>query len=255
MKHVFAIALFAALYLLCLTLLARAVRGGFLSKFPFFYSYITYLLLSGVITHAQYIWWPVAYRTGAWFRMLLSYLAEFVVIAEISDHVFNPYPALRRLGRFLTLSVSLAFFAFYILPPFLKAPSSREILIFDLVKRSSLAKAVLIIVLLAAARYYRLPLGANVSGLLLGFSLYLAINVANFALLESYGWPLYGHTAGYLAPVSLSLSLLVWTVAMWRYKPVLPASRRLAGAAEGFSDRLSDQLGKANTALVRLLGR
>lgn len=250
-----AIGLCAALYILCLTLLARAVRGRFASKFPLFYGFIIYLLLSGIIVNVQYVWWPVAYRTGAWFRMLLSYLAEFVVIAEISDHVFNPYPALRRLGRFLTLGICLAFLAFYIFPPFLDASSSREVLIFDLVKRSSLAKAVLIIVVLGAARYYRLPLGANVSGLLLGFSLYLAINVANFALLESYGWPLYGRTAGYLAPLSLSLSLLVWTVAMWRYRPVPPVARRLAGAAEGVSDRLSDQLGKVNTTLVRLLGR
>ncbi len=255
MKHVFAIALFAALYVLCLILLARAVRGRFASKFPLFYGYILYLLLSGIITNAQYIWWPVAYRTGAWLRLLLSFIAEFAVIAEVSDHIFNPYPAIRRLGRFLVMTVSLAFFFLYILPPFLGLRSSSEAVIIDLAKRSSLAKAALIIILLAAIRYYRLPLGANISGLLLGFSVYLATGVANYALLERFGWPLYGLAFGYLGSLSFTLGLAVWTVAMWRYRPVLPAARRLPGTAEGFSDRLSDQLGKANTALVRLLGR
>jgi hypothetical protein len=130
--------------------------------------------------------WPQYYATVFWFYFLVSLLAEFAVLVEISDRIFNPYPAVRKLGRFATFCICLTFLALYVLPTLVE-PQSSALAILDLVKRTSLTKAVIILALLAAAYHYRLPLGKNISGMMLGFSLYLAVNVVNFALARRMG--------------------------------------------------------------------
>jgi len=246
--------LIISFFALELALIWRATRGRFLSRFPLFYSYISYMLISGVIVTGLYLWAPASYPSGAWFRLVLSLVVEFAVVVEISDHIFNPYPAIRLLGRVLIISLCATFFILYIFPSLAEArPTSHTIL--DLVKRASLTKAVIIIALLGAARSYRLALGLNISGMMLGFSAYLAVNVANFALAEHYGPALYSRTFSIVGPLSYTLALLIWTVRLWRYEPVLLVRRTVPGDAEPVSEPLIDQLERFNTELATLLRR
>jgi len=178
-------------------------------------------------------------------------VAEFGVLGEISDHIFNPYPAIRRLGRILTILVCLAS-AVFILPAILR-PGSPARALFGFGEITCIAKAVLICLLLAAAQYYRLPLGRNISGMLLGFSVYVGVGVANFALAERLGRALYSTTFSVVEPVSYALCLLIWTVALWRYEPVvaqLPAARKGEHAS---SEPLAYRLEQFNSTLGNLL--
>jgi hypothetical protein len=235
-------------------LIVRAARGRFLSHFRFFYSYIAFVLAGTAASLALYRFLPIHHKSFFWFYFLITLVAEFAVLVEMSDHIFDPYPAIRQLGRFITLCTGTAFFFLYILPSLLQSRPS-GITILDLVKRSSLTKAVIIIVLLAAARYYRLPLGRNISGMMLGFSGYLAINVANFALAEKYGAELYGRTFSVVGPLSFALGLLVWTIALWRYEPAIAVGWKPLEDYAGTSEPLRYQLGRFNTTLSRLLGK
>jgi hypothetical protein len=160
----------------------------------------------------------------------------------------------RRLGHVLTLGVGLLFGIFYVLPPLLR-PQSPDVLMIDLVKRSSLVKAFIILILVAGFRYFRLPVGGNVSGLLLGFSIYVATNVANFGLLEQYGVVLYERVFTWVGPLSYLLCLTVWTVATWGLEPVRLPSSHYAETAEGTRLPVGAQLGKFETALDRLFRR
>ncbi len=72
----------------------------------------------------------------------MSILIEFAVLVEISDHIFRPYPVIRRLGRFLALAVCAVFFAFYVLPAFLESQRASLVLL-DFVKRTSLVPSTL----------------------------------------------------------------------------------------------------------------
>lgn len=241
-------------FVLQATLILRARQGGFLSRLPLFYSYIAYTFFGAATAYAFYWLQPTHYPTAFWFYFLVDLLAEFGVLAEVSDQVFNPYPAIRRLGRFFSICICLIFSSLYIFPSLLR-PRASDVIILDLVKRSSLTKAVIIIALLAAARYFRLPLGRNVSGILLGFALFLGTNVANFALAERLGPVLYGPTFIVIGPLSYTLRLLVWTIALWRYEPAMQVSRKYHEHEEEIATPLSYQLGRFNTALTRLLRR
>jgi len=236
------------------TLLLRAWRGGFLSQLPIFYSYILFVLSTSTVNYLIYFLFPKYYASAYWFCFIFWLVAEFAVLAEASDHIFKPYQPIRRLGRIITMSVCVAFFIVYIAPPLLQAQSSKAAML-ELVKRSSLTKAVLIVVLLGAASLYRLPLGKNVSGLMLGFATFLAINMANMALDERYGSAGYAGIFAVVGPVSFVLALAIWNIALWRYEPAWPGGRDFSQGVESFSEPVGNRLGKYDHELMRFFRR
>lgn len=237
-----------------LTLLIRAVRGGVLSRFPLFYSYIFYMLLSSAAMMTVYTAAPSYYAKAAWFRFLLSLVAEFAVLIEISDQIFKPYPAIRQLGRLLTVGVGVVFSSVYIAPALLRASPS-DIAFLSIAQEMALTKAVIILVLLLAARYFRLPLGRNASGMMLGFALYLTVSIVTFTAAGYYGKALFGNILPILLPWSYDVCLLVWVVALWRYEPDLVPEQMPGEREKVHPEPLSAQLGHFNTALTRLLGK
>jgi hypothetical protein len=242
-------------YPIGLAIIIRAVQGGILSRFWLFYSYLTYVLITGLLTiGAYYLLAPGSYASVYWFVFLITVIAEFAVLVQVGDYIFDPYPAIRQIGRFLTVSIGVMFIALYIGPSLLE-PRPRSLAILDLVIRSSVAKAAIVIVLLGVARHFRIPLGRNIAGIMMGFSIYLALNTATFALAETYGRSQYGQTFATVGPVIQTLTFLVWAVALWEPQPDLLSNREVPGGQEGISEPLTRQLGRFNTALTRLLRR
>jgi len=237
-----------------LAIIIRAVQRGILSSLWLFYSYLTYVLITGLLTIGAYYLAPGSYPTVFWFRFFTTVIAEFAVLVQVGDNIFDPYPAIRQVGRFLTVSIGVMFAALYIGPALLES-APRSLVILDLVVRSSVAKAAIVIALLAAARYFHIKLGKNVAGIMIGFTIYLALNTANFALAETYGRSQYSRTFATVGPLTQTLTFLVWAVALWEPQPDLLGNREVPGGQEGISEPLTRQLGRFNTALTRLLRR
>lgn len=237
---------------LLMTLILRGKRGGLFLHFPLFYSYIAYTFSGSLITFLIYRLRPGSYPTSYWFYFLINLLAEFAVLVEISDHVFKPYPAIRQFGRFLTICISTLFFILYIFPSFLQfRPSSLALLDFSL--RTLLTKAVIIVALGAAARYYRLPLGKNVGGLMMGFALYLGVYIASLAAAQIFGKVLYANILQFMGPLGSILCLLGWTATMWQFEAIPRTSGKLGEPGHVTSEELSYQLTRFNTTLTRML--
>jgi len=234
------------------TLILRAKQRGFLWRFPLFYSYMAYVFAGSALTFL--ISWvrPHHYATCFWFYFLALLLAEFAVIMEISDHIFEPFPAIRRLGRFITIVVSATLLLLYVLPSLLQ-PRSSSVALLDFALRASLTKGLIIAALLAAAFYYRLSLSKNVAGLMLGFALYLSVYVASLAAAGTFGKALYANVLRFMNPLAYALCLVVWTITMWQFEPVLLTSPKPGEPAEETSEALSYRLERFNTALTKLL--
>src|SRR5689334_9930884 len=115
-------------------LLIRAWRERNLTQFPFFYSYVTYVLIWSLITFPIYFLMPEFYPSIYWFFYLMMITAEFAVIAEASDHIFSAYPMIRRLGRLVTGFICLVLFVVYVIPPLTLPQPSGQALI-ELYKR------------------------------------------------------------------------------------------------------------------------
>ena len=229
----------------------RAARERSIARFPLFYSYVVYVLCGSTTVFITSRFFSSLHWMMYWRYFLVSLVAEFGVLVEISDHIFNPFPAIRRLGRVVNVFVCVVF-SMFILPALFR-PESPTLALFGFGEMTSISKAAIICLLLATARYYRLPLGRNVSGMLLGFSVYVGISVANFALAERLGRALYGTTFSLLVPLGCTLCFLIWAVALWRYEPVVVQPPAARAGEHASSESLTYRLERFNSTLGSLL--
>jgi hypothetical protein len=234
------------------TLLLRGRKGGLFHRFPLFYSYVAYYFSASLVRFLIYRLRPEFHATAYWFCYLITLLAEFAVLLEISDHIFAPYPVIRMLGRLITVMICSLFFAFYVLPSFLQG-QSRSALLLDFSLRTSLTKAAIITVLVAIARFYRLQLGRNVAGLMAGFGFYLAVYMVNFAAAETFGKSIYADVFRFITPLGSVVCLAVWTATMWGFQTVPLPTPRPSETRERTLEEIDLELTRFNTTLVRFL--
>ena len=235
-------------------LILRGRSQGLLSRFPLFYSYVAYAFVSAVAATLTLGLWPQSYPHVYWFNMLVMVLVEFAVLLELTEKVFNPFPIVRRMGWLIVAGICLSFLAFSIIPSILEhRPSNQRFL--DLMKFSSLAKGIAIVALLGFARLYRLALGRPVAGILVGFAIYFCVSIANYAAAGEFGRSLYEEVLWRLRPLTYTLTLLIWTVSLWRYEVPVRPPRPDDGAAGVLSVPLREQLRRFNASLARVLRR
>lgn len=231
--------------------LARGVVGKCFKLFPLFYSYMIYVFCGSTIMYLVYWLDPQAYRTAFWLYYLVSILVEFTVLVEISDQIFRRFPAIRNLGRAITVVISAVFGVFYVLPALLWSPG-RATALLGFALRASVTKAVVLAALLVATRHYGSELGRNVAGLMLGFSIYLGINTANLAAARLFGRVLYGDIYWIMTPVGYTLCSLVWTIALWE-RSTVPNVGEISPVVGGSSDAVALELTRFNSELSKLL--
>jgi hypothetical protein len=217
--HFFGIGVGIANLVLLAALLWRTAWAGQIARLPFLYTYMLYVLLGTTVGFIVYWARPSEYASVYWFYFVLSILVEFAVLLEISDHIFQPFPAIRNLGRVLVILITVALGLTYILPAIVWSRGMRMGLL-DFALRASLTKAVILAVLFYAARHFGFKLGRNIAGLMLGFSICLGVNIANFACVERFG-DLYASILWVMSPIAYTLCLLVWIAALWEYTPVV----------------------------------
>ena len=233
----------------------RAFQGKYLSRFPLLYSYVGFVFCaSPALYFVIQRLWPEYYMSCYWFYFLITQVVEFAVLIEVSDQVFKPYPAVRQMGRLITIGICLSFSIFYIAPAILRAERS-DIAILTFAQETNLAKVAIILGLLIAIRYLGLPLGKNISGIMLGFAFYVTTGAVVFTAAIVSGRALFADALYILLPCSYDLCLLVWVVALWRYEPV-QAKRESDGKDPSVPAKpLGAQLGHYRTFLVRSLRR
>jgi uncharacterized membrane protein len=122
----------------------------------------------------------------------------------------------------------------------------------DLTLRLSMAKASIIVVVMAAARHYRLPLKRNAAGLMLGFGLYQATCITALSAAGTFG-KLYAHVLWFMLPLGFTVCLLVWTIALWRHESIPASIPTSSDRAVPGAQPLSYQLDRFNSLLMRLL--
>jgi hypothetical protein len=231
--------------------LFRAISSKSLKQFPLFFSYVTYVFCGSILLYGVHWLDPLAYPPLYWLYFLVSILVEFSVLVEISDHIFKNLPALRHLGRAITIVISAVLALFYILPVILWS-LDRPPALLGFALRASVTKVIVLAVLFLVARHYRLELGKNVAGLMLGFSIYLGVNVANLAASVAYGFTLYNKVLWIMSPMAFTLCLLVWTIALWNLVPE-PNGSIVSPVGGRDSKVMALELARFNNVLSKLI--
>ena len=198
-------------------LLARALWGGLLKRYPAYYSYLLFVWMQSLLRFSIYHARPQLYPKIYWVTEWLGVLAGCAVVFEIYRVGLRAYPGTARLARNLL--------AFVFLLAFAKATietgnnplwwSTANTLDLELALRVVQALALLALVVLFL--FYAIPFGNNLRGILLGYGLFLGESVVwlSFAPRDSEIGALWSHIhAG-----SYSAVLVVWAWHLWSYVP------------------------------------
>jgi hypothetical protein len=229
-------------------LILRGAGSRLFRLFPLFYTYIIYSFCGTLIMYVIHWRFPLVYPSAYWPWYLVSILAEFAILVEISDHIFRPFPAIRNLGRALTILVSVVLGLAYVLPTIV-GHTGRSRAISSFLLRTFATKAIILVVLFYFAHLYEIQLAKNVGGLMLGFSIYVAINVTMMGSIQAFGSALFARVIWFTEPLAFALCELVWIISLWelapmRSVPVISAEGSDSGAVSVGLTRFNSELSK-----------
>jgi len=232
-------------------LILRGARSRLYSIFPLFYSYIVYCFCGSLAMYLFYLLAPRVFPSAYWIYYLVCILAEFMVLVEFSDHIFRPFPAIRNLGRALTLAISITLGVAYILPAILGAAHRRPALL-DFALRASVTKATILVVLFLCVRHYGSHLGRSVADLMFGFAIFLGVDITANAIGKAFSPALSTNVVWILPPLGSLLCVSVWTISLWDLVPRPRVQPALAGTARG-SRALALELHRLNSELSKFV--
>lgn len=209
-------------------ILSRAWLAKQLSRYPFFFGYISCVLLSTLVRLYLQPVTSHAYWLGYWISQFISAVAGFGVTWEIYSHVLAPYQGLRKMAR----TVLCALFALMLANAIAEVGSGSAVAIgpttLELERNLRVVQALLLVGLLGVTVYYKVPIGRNIRSVLAGYGLYIGCMVIALTLRSEWGDGF--EQARYLmAQLSWNIAALIWFVGMWSHSrdPVVDTSARL----------------------------
>jgi hypothetical protein len=229
--------------LLNLIILGRGVVTRLYVRFPIFYIY------SGAV-FASSVWGLLAYRSGQtpyfyvfWSWQIISIVLGYGVVLEITHLAFKNYPGAEKFARYLGF---LAFGAIFLVAGIAakldKIPDFQNHL--DGFERDlRVVQAIFLFIVAVVVLHYGIELGKNLSGLAIGFGIYIAAAIVNMALSVEFGVRYYA-VFSEAQSVAYLLTLGVWTVALWSPAKVksTPPNAQLEADYEAMAAKTKERL-------------
>lgn len=220
-------------FVLEVNLLVRGFAQKFVSKYPFFYSYVLFVLLQSILRSAVDHFRPEFYASTYWITQFLGLVIGCGVVFEIYRVGLKAYPGVARVAR------NLLFFLFAM--TFAKAlfgATKGDLLwvartLVDLERNLRILQAFAMIALVDLLVVYAVPVGRNLKGIFIGYGLFIASSVVQLTLVSHLG-DTFSRVWLYLQPACYLLSLVVWAAALWAYRPV-PRPQPLSRFENGYA--------------------
>jgi len=234
-------------------ILFRGFYGKTLGKYPFFYAYISCILIKAILLYFVYTSSLDLYRVWYWRTDILTLIAGCGIVLDIVEHVLSPYPGAERFARISGLVVFGAIFSFVVIYPRAVPGGSLAGTMFELERDLRGVQAVFLFGILAVVFHYSIAMGRNMKGMILGYGLYVGSSLLTLAT-QSYAGDAFYNILKIVQPLSWNVCLLVWASALWSYYPN-PAPRpavRLEEDYEVFASRTRNTVGAMKSYLVRV---
>jgi hypothetical protein len=197
-------------------ILARAFQTRSYRYYAFFYAAIAWGFLDSLLFIYFILFESLQVsRALFWIGRILP-LIGFLIAWEVYRQIFSPFPHLRRragqaVSLVLLLLVAASFAADFAARPLHKFP------FLAIEWQCRLAQGAFLVLSLALARFYGIPLGRNVFGMAVGFGLFVSVAVANFALRNQFGaaYPF----LWYVSSLTSLACYAIWSWSLWDYAP------------------------------------
>jgi hypothetical protein len=211
------LALWLAGMLFEVLLLVRAVQTKTLTKYTYFYAYIFCVF---VVSTVLYIGRSKHdfYETWYWPTQFATLVIGFGVVLEVVRQALDAYPGARRFAWRASCAVFAVTFCYVEWHVARRTEWSTVAATVELERDLRVIEALVMATVLAIVFYYRIELGKNVTGMILGFGAYVGVSLTTLALRAFFG-PQFNTAWGLLQSASFVFGTAVWTVALWSYKP------------------------------------
>jgi hypothetical protein len=231
-------------------LLVRAYQGKLVSHFPVFYTYLLFITVDDLLRIAVYRWFPSDYFQVYWITQFLSLVIGSGIIFEIYRVALSSFPGAARMSRYLLFVVFGAVFARAIVVRSAGLISWLASSSLMLERNLRIVQALAILTLVTLFLWYAIPFGRNLKGILIGYSLFIAVSITQFVLwirhwnaITSY-WP-------HVESVSYLLVLGIWATMLWSFRPA-PQEKQGACLETDYELVLSSTRNQFRRTLARL---
>jgi hypothetical protein len=235
-------------------ILFRAALTDLLKKYPLFFTYLGCVFLKemiGVLTNALA---PNLYEPIYWPAELVTIVASYAVMIEIFRWSTRHKPGIRRLTQ-RALLVVFALICGYAASNFVHGKfSSPSRAVAALGRDLRYVEAGVLLLMLWLLTRYRIPLGRNLRGLLIGYSFWVGINVVNLAFWFVPGNEFSNFLRG-LLPATYLFTLAIWCATLWSAypEPVRPAATKIERDYELLATKTQAVLARMSTSLARII--
>jgi|ERR1700690_694749 hypothetical protein len=212
-------------------ILFRAFRVKMLGTYPMFYMYIACVLGTEISRYIVYRHDIVLYDYVWWGTDFLCLLVGYFVIFDIFEKGLEAYEGIKRFARVVGLVVLAGIVAFTAFQLLSQNRWSKGLTSVEVERNLRAAELVLLGGILVLVAYYRIRLGRNLKGIILGYGLYVAVEVMSNAT-RSFVGESFQNAFSTVRSYTYLASLMIWTVALWAYHPN-PVPKRPGGGMGG----------------------
>ena len=200
-------------------LLTRFALNRQIREYSFFLVYLagsfvgsmTLYLISDAM-HGSYPGWY-------WSIQILTLILGCGIMLEIFKHALARYQGAERFGMAVVIVILGTTVCVALLRTVLSPLSSGLLLELELERDLRMVQALLLLGLMATIFSYGIALGRNMKGMIVGYGLYIGASLVSLAIRFYVKTPLPDRWYGILQQVSYDLSLIVWLVTLWSYRP------------------------------------
>jgi hypothetical protein len=199
-------------------LLARAIQARFFTKYLIFYIYLSHVLALEFLRFYLWVFKSNAFDPVYWYTEFLSIAIGYCVVWEVYEQVLAAYPGTLRMARCIVSALFAIVLARAISNslsgPFWGAAKTT----FELERNVRVVQAALLVVLLIVLTYYKIPIGRNLRGVILGYGFFISMRVIGMTLRSDIG-EVFQPSLRYFQSVAYLVTLLIWSAALWSYHP------------------------------------
>lgn len=232
--------------------LARAIKGKFFTKYLIFYIYLSHVLVLALVRFYFFVFKSTTYRTLYWYTEFFSLAIGYCVIWEIYNQALAAYPGSLQIARGLVLATFIVVVAKVFINRLTGTLWELEATVLDLERNLRTVQATLLVVVVVVLRYYMIPIGRNLRGIILGYGVFVSTLVINNTLWSQFGdrfqlWLQYSQSVAY------QIALLIWCLTLWFYhpNPVPEANIEIERDYEWLSVRTAQAVSRARAQVLR----
>lgn len=238
--------------LLTAMLIVRGVRRRLVTKYVLFFSYLCYELAATLVAFYVYSFRPEAYLTFYWHIQFLSVAAGYCVTWEMYRQALKDYPGTARVSQYLVSAFFLLLLGLALVYAFVDEARGLIQNVIQLERNLRVVQTVLLTVLISLVRYYAIPLGRNLWGLIWGYGFFVGVSVIILTLRYYLGSPFYLWWQ-YSQQVAYLVALAIWVPSFWVYVPN-PKADVSIGLEEDYAvlaERAGRRIARARESILR----